>query len=126
MKELIEFEMSDDFEHLPNSKAIKTYIRCFGEMSGSLETNSNKLLLGKFSAYFAELSREEQAIYLGMAKGCVKAARPVRDLLEFSYNLTVCFKKNDNEVNQEIEVGGSYINFLFFYLFDLQHFFIFY
>ncbi|XP_037047823.1 uncharacterized protein LOC119082398 [Bradysia coprophila] len=96
-KELIEFEMSEDMEHLPNSTAIKTYLRCFGELSESLEEKSNKLLLGKMSAYFAELTKEEQEIYLGMVKGCVKRAKPIRDLLEFPYNLTVCFKRNDNQ-----------------------------
>lgn len=97
-KELIEFETTEDFEHLPNGTALKTYLRCYGELNGSLEAKSNKVLLGKISAFFAELEREDQEIYLKMAKGCVKAARPIVDLLEFSYNLTVCMKRNDNQV----------------------------
>lgn len=98
-KELIEFEMSEDLEHLPDSRELKTYLRCFGELTDSVETKSNKLMLSKFADFFAELTREEQEKYIDMGRGCIKRARAVKDLLEFSYTLTVCFKRNNNQVN---------------------------
>lgn len=99
-KELIEFEMTEDLEHLPDSQAIKSYFRCFGELSESVEPKSNKVLLGKVGQLFVDLTREQQEIYIAMGKGCIKRVRAIKDLVEFAYQLTVCFKQNDNEVNR--------------------------
>lgn len=98
-KELIKFEMTEDLEHLPNSKALKTYLRCFGEMTEGVDTKSNKVLLGKFSEIVPDLTKEELEIYISMTKGCVKRARPIKDFLDFTYEISVCFKQNDNQVN---------------------------
>lgn len=103
-KELVEFEMTEDLEHLPNSRAIKIYFLCFGELMGALDRKSNKVLLGKVSEFFADLSREQQEIYVRMGRGCVKRVRPITDLLDFAYVGAVCFKQNDNEVDLEREV----------------------
>lgn len=90
--------MTEDMEHLPNSTALKTYIRCAAEESGSLEKNSNKFLVSRFADFFADITREEQDIYFRMGKGCLKRARTIVDPLEYTYAITVCFKENDNKV----------------------------
>lgn len=100
-EEMAVFEVSDDFDHLPNSTALKTYIRCFLEGIEMVDRKSNKILLGKASELFVDLTREEQEIYLGMSKGCVKRLRPIKDPLEFGYLLDVCYKRNDNKVNSK-------------------------
>lgn len=98
-KELIELEMTEDLEHLPNSIALKSFIRCFAEETQQVEPKANKVLLGKFANLSVDLTREEQEIFLGMAKGCIKRARPIKDLLDYTYEIFICFKQNDNEVN---------------------------
>lgn len=98
-KELIEFEMSDDWEHLPNSHALKLFLRCQAELVQGVEPKSNKILLSKFTDFFSELTHEQQELYLRMGRGCVKRVRGINDRLEFIYLLTVCIKQNDNEVN---------------------------
>ncbi|KAJ6636008.1 hypothetical protein Bhyg_14595 [Pseudolycoriella hygida] len=96
-KELMEFEMSEDMEHLPNSTGIRCYFRTFGELSESVDVKSNKLKLGKFGEFFADLTREEQEIYVNMSKGCARRARHIEDPFEFTYQMTLCFKQNDNK-----------------------------
>lgn len=100
-KELMEFELTEDLEHLPNSQAIKLYLRCYGEEMEIVDRKSNKILFSKFADYFSELTHEDQAILVRMNRGCIKHVRDIKDLLEFTYTLTVCCKKNDNEVNFE-------------------------
>lgn len=97
-KELMEFELTKDLENLPNSHQLKVFFRCSAVMCEGVEEKSNKILLGKAGVFFAELSREEQELYLKMSKGCVKRAKLQKYLLEFTYELMVCFKQNDNEV----------------------------
>lgn len=98
-KEVMEFEMTEDMDHLPDSQAFKVYIRCWGELTEGLDPKSNKVLLGKFSEYFADLTREQQEIYVRMGRGCVKRIKLIKDFLEYSYEALVCVKQNDNEVN---------------------------
>lgn len=97
-KELEEFEMTEDLEHLPDSHELKLYLRCGGELTDGLDTKSNKVLLGKFAEYFADLSREQQEIYVRMGRGCAKRIKNIKDRLDFFYEAVVCFKQNDNEV----------------------------
>lgn len=97
-KELMEFELTEDLEHLPDSHTLKLYFRCFGEEIEGVERKSNKILLGRFADFFAELTQENQAILVGMNRGCMKRIKDIKDPLEFTYTLTVCMKKNDNEV----------------------------
>lgn len=97
-KQLIEFELTEDLEHLPNSPEIKSFLRCYGEESEGVETKSNKILLSKFADYFGELTQEEQKIYINMARGCRKKTKDIKDLIEFTYEVSVCLKQNDNEV----------------------------
>lgn len=101
--ELIELEMTKNLDHLPNSHALKVFIRCAGELTEAVDPKSNRILLTKFSEYFADLTKEEQEIYLGMTKGCIKKAKQEKDLLEFTYVAFVCTKLNDNEVKRMIE-----------------------
>lgn len=95
----MEFETTDDLEHLPNSTALKTYMRCCHELAETVDTKSNKLLLTKIGNYFADLNKEEKEIYLAMSKGCAKRLKPITDRIEWSYAFYVCWKQNDNEVN---------------------------
>lgn len=101
-KELIEMEMSEDLDHLPNSREIKLYLRCFAELIESVEKTSNKVTMDKVLDFFAELTKAEQEVFVRMAAGCLKRAKLIKDLLEFTYSLTVCFKHNDNKVKQKI------------------------
>lgn len=96
--EVIEFEMSEDLEHLPNSQALKCYIRCSGELFETLDTKSNKILISKYADVFPDFSHEEQEITVRMASGCLKKVKKVTDRLDFAYELTVCIKRNDNKV----------------------------
>ncbi len=100
-KELIEFEMTKDLEHLSNSHEIKVYFRCYAVLFETVDPKSNKILLGKISDFFVDLTREEQEIYVNMGKGCVKRAKTKPDLLDFTYELIVCAKQNDNEVKKK-------------------------
>lgn len=79
-------------------------MRCFAELSESVEPDSNKILLSKLSEYFADLTNEEKEIYLNMTRGCVKQIKPIKDLLEAAYATRVCWKKNDNKVNSKQKV----------------------
>lgn len=94
--------MTEDLEHLPNSQAIKSYLRCYAEINEIVDTKSNKMLVGKFGELLIELTSEQKEIYLRMSKGCAKRLREVKDPLEFTYGLYVCFKQNDNEVNLKL------------------------
>ncbi|XP_037038742.1 uncharacterized protein LOC119076162 [Bradysia coprophila] len=95
--ELHEFEITTDLEHVPNSHSIKLFFRCFGEVSESVDTKSNKLNFSKFLDHWADLTQAEQEIYLKMGKGCIRRAKSITDRLEFSYSITLCAKQNDNE-----------------------------
>lgn len=97
--ELYEFETTTDLQNIPNSHALKVYLRCFAEVSGTMEVKSNKMILTKFLDFWEDLKQADQEIYLNMGKGCLKRAKSVTDRLEFSYTLMVCAKQNDNEVN---------------------------
>ncbi len=94
--------MTKDLEHIPNSHEIKVFFRCAAVLSEAVDPKSNKILLGRFSDFFADLTREEQEIYLNMGKGCIKRAKTKPDLLDFTYELMVCAKQNDNEVQIKI------------------------
>nr|AWC08444.1 odorant-binding protein 33 [Bradysia odoriphaga] len=95
--ELHKFEVTEDLQHIPNSHAIKVYLRCFAELSEAVAPDSNKVLLPKFMKYFDDLTPAEQLIYLNMGKGCLGRVSKITDLLEYSYKIAVCGKRNDNE-----------------------------
>lgn len=97
-KEVEEFELTEDFEHLPDSKELKMFLRCSGEVSEIVDPKSNKVLLSKIGEFFADLPREKQEIYVNMGKGCIRKAKLEKDLLEFTYVTSVCAKMNDNKV----------------------------
>lgn len=101
-KEIIELEMSEDLEHLPNSRPLKIWLRCIGELTEGLDTKSNKINLSKFADFYGDLTREEQEIFVRMGSGCGRRLKNITDLLDFAYEGTVCFKKNDNEVKLSI------------------------
>lgn len=126
--EIKAFEASDDLEHLPNSKALKEFFRCVGEAGETIDKKSNKLLLAKAGNFFAELTREDQEIYVRMGKGCMKYLRQFTDRYEFAYELQVCLKRNDNEVNssEEKDVSETVSEIIFFYFSTFQHYYNFY
>lgn len=97
--ELHEFEVTTDLEHLPNSNAMKEYLRCFAEVTEAVETQSNRVLLTKVLKYLDDLTTAQRMIYINMSKGCLTRAGKVTDRLEYTYVLAVCCKQNDNEVN---------------------------
>lgn len=97
-KELMEFEMTDDLEHIPDSREIKLYIRCWNELSESVDLKANKMLLSKFGELLADFTKEEKEIFIGFGKGCIRRIKPITDPIEWSYALIVCYKQNDNKV----------------------------
>lgn len=105
-RELIEFEMTNDLEHIPDSRELKLYITCYLEMVELLDKKSNKFLWGKFGAYLAELDKEFAERYLKMGKGCPKLIRDIKDHVEFAYQFQVCSKRNNNEVSGYEKFNG--------------------
>lgn len=97
--ELHEFEVTTDLKNIPNSHALKVYLRCCGELSNAIDTQSNKILLTNFLKYLDDLPLPYQLIYINMTKGCMARAGKVTDPLEYPYAFAICCKKNDNEVN---------------------------
>lgn len=123
----MEFEIGEDLDNLPNSKALKAYIRCYQVETETVDRNSNMLLLGKIGALFPELTKEQKDIYLGWGKGCMKRLKPITDPIEWSYALFICFKRNDNKVNSKknnticVMIFVSFVEFLYLLLIESHY-----
>lgn len=98
-KARIEFEQTEYLEHLPNSRAIKSFVRCYGKVSKGVRTKSNKLILRKFADYFGEFMQNEEKLYITMATGCRKQTKHIKHIIEVTYAVSVYNKDNDNEPN---------------------------
>lgn len=98
IKEIEEFENAEDLKHLPDSPALRIWFRCVAEAVERVEPNTNKPILTKALDFVADLNEEEKLIYIKMNKGCSKRLKAIKDLLEYTYQLNVCYKENDNEV----------------------------
>ncbi len=99
-REIMEFEMTTDLDHLPDSDVLKAYILCYSEEHEFVDKKSPKIVIGgRGGSYIIDITKEEANLYLGMMKGCVKKLRGITDRKELAYQLQVCWKTNDNEVN---------------------------
>lgn len=94
VKKLEEFELSDDFDHLPDDRAIKCFFHCIYIEFRFMKPNSQAFDPSEFVGIMNEMTQEEQSIYLKMTKKC---NRKNKDLCDMVYNMQVCMKKNDNE-----------------------------
>lgn len=114
-KEVMEFEMTTDLEHLPDSRELKKFFTCYQEMNETIDRKANKFLLAKFGAFIADLPKEEAEQYLKMGKGCVKLIKDIKDHMEYAYQLQVCYKRNNNEVSghEKFILNSCFPNSLF-------------
>lgn len=97
--EVMQFELTDDFEHLPNSTGVRCYLHCQMVLLGVLEPNTAQLAGGKFIDLLADMDANERRIWIGMSRGCLKYVRNILDPVQFAYAWNVCAKHNDNEVS---------------------------
>lgn len=92
------FEMTTDFEHLPNSLALKCYFYCVMEACRVFKPNSTRLDIAYMMDIVEQLPREEQDIVFKIGRGCVKRIIHIKDPFEAAYEINVCGKENDNVV----------------------------
>lgn len=94
VKKLEEFELSADFDHLPDDRSIKCYMHCTLLEFGFMKPESQIIDPTRFIEAINLMQVSEQNIYLNMTKKC---NRKNKDLCEMVYRINVCMKRNDNE-----------------------------
>lgn len=94
VKKLEEFELSSDFDHLPDDRSIKCYMHCLLLESGFMKPQSQIIDPSVFIDVLNLMEVSEQNTYLKMFKKC---NRKNKDLCEMVYQINVCMKRNDNE-----------------------------
>lgn len=97
---IAEFELTEDMEHLPNSREVKLYFRCYFDEMEYLTVGGNKILFDKLGELFNRATHEQQKTYISWGKGCTKRTKSIKDPVEFAYELMVCWKVNGKEVKK--------------------------
>lgn len=116
-KEIESFERSENFQNLPNSSELRCYLHCNMIESGILEPGSVKMNISKMVDVLTDdrLSLEQRSIIMGLGKGCLQKTKKYKDPIEFSYQLAVCAKQNDNEVLLSLmKTVDEWLNMFFF------------
>lgn len=99
VEELQEFELSTDFDHLPNTLEIRCYLHCATMELRIMKPGSSIIDPSEFFDVVDQMTEEEQNKIMKMVRGWSKKVAKIKDPVEIVYQALVCMKKNSAEVN---------------------------
>lgn len=98
LNEVKEFELTTDFNSLPNSPELKCYFLCGYIEVGFMKPNSPKVTPDRFLDLLNQMEKDDQRKYLTMSKGCSTKVKSIKNPTEVAYQANVCLKRNSVEV----------------------------
>lgn len=94
-----EFEISTNFDNLPDTNEIKCYFYCMYLHLGYMRPNSLKISFQSIFDVSHEFTDDEARRMSKLYVGCEKRVKRIKDPAEKVYLLNVCAKKNVNDVS---------------------------
>lgn len=93
------FELSTDFDNLPDSKELKCCMYCGTAGRQLLNADETDFDFSGMFDVMSQMDDKEQDIYIKGFRGCFKQDRRIKDMTERIYKMYTCMKRNDNKVN---------------------------
>lgn len=92
------FTDSDDFDHLPNDRKLKCYMRCLFIVANMMDELTGAFSLANILKYVMDLPENVIKIVLKMESGCLRKSSKISDACEKSFVFNTCMKRNDAKV----------------------------